>query len=83
MPLGRGTDLSGLRYVHSGISKTYQDRDSIDENVTGETGLAGDESFENLAHSLNGISQKETTERERERSGPEEGQYVWHIWQIW
>lgn len=40
----------------------YPGRDSIDENITGETGLAGDDNFENLAHSLNGISQKETTE---------------------
>ena len=79
MLLGRGTDLSGLGYAHSGIPKTYPGRDSMDENIPGETGLAGDDNFENLAHWLNGISQKETTECDRERSGAEEGQCVWHM----
>lgn len=66
MPLGMGTDSSGLRHVHSGY------RDSIGENITGETGLAGDGNFENVAYLLNAISQKETTVRH----GPEEG----HVW---
>lgn len=55
MFLGRGIDLFGLRYVYFGIFKIYLDRDFIDENVIGEIGLVGDESFENFVYLLNGI----------------------------